>query len=174
MTGVWVVIGVLLAATAFGIWFGRTSGRIKDAPVSNRTAAASGIVAASADDPPVDIEIALPDPRSAALADALKGRLGRDATVVQFSSAFCQPCRATRRILEEVTAMVPGVAHVEIDAEDNLELVRALGIRRTPTVLFLDGFGRVRKQASGLPRKVDVIAALGDLVTGRPPEDFAI
>ncbi len=60
--------------------------------------------------------------------------------------------------------MVPGVAHVEIDAEDNLDLVRALGIRRTPTVLFLDSDGDVRKRASGLPRKVDVIAAIGELV----------
>lgn len=176
MTGVWVVIGVLVAATAFGVWFGRTSGRIKDAPRGARTAIASGIVAASDDDPPVDIEVAAPDARSAALTNALEGRLGKQATVVQFSSAFCQPCRATRRILEEVTAMVPGVAHVEIDAEDNLDLVRALGVRRTPTVLFLDSSGVVRKQASGLPRKVDVIAALGELVPrdGQPTEDFAI
>lgn len=176
MTGVWIVIGVLLAATAFGVWFGRTSGRIKNVPTAPRTAAASGIVAAVDDDPPVDIEIAVPDARSAALADALEGRLGKQATVVQFSSAFCQPCRATRRILEEVTAMVPGVAHVEIDAEDNLDLVRALDIRRTPTVLFLDSSGVVRKQAGGLPRKVDVIAALGELVPrdGQPAEDFVI
>jgi thiol-disulfide isomerase/thioredoxin len=95
------------------------------------------------------------------LADHLRGRLGSNATMVQFSSAFCQPCRATRRILEEVTVIVPGVSHVEIDAEENLELVRALDIRRTPTVLFLDPAGVVRQRASGQPRKVDVIAALG-------------
>ena len=72
--------------------------------------------------------------------------------------------------------MVPGVAHVEIDAEDNLDLVRALDIRRTPTVLFLDAEGRLRKSASGLPRKVDVIAALGELVPGGGPsaQDFTI
>ena len=97
----------------------------------------------------------------APLADHLRGRLGSNATMVQFSSAFCQPCRATRRILEEVTVIVPGVSHVEIDAEENLELVRALDIRRTPTVLFLDPAGEVRQRASGQPRKVDVIAALG-------------
>ena len=90
--------------------------------------------------------------------------LGERATLVQFSSAFCQPCRATRRILEEVTVLVPGVSHVEIDAEDNLDLVRALDIRRTPTVLFLDSTGVVRKHASGQPRKADVIAALGEIV----------
>ena len=69
--------------------------------------------------------------------------------------------------------MVPGVAHVEIDAEENLDLVRALDIRRTPTVLFLDSTGTIRKQASGLPRKVDVIAAIGEIVPGGS-QDFAI
>jgi thiol-disulfide isomerase/thioredoxin len=82
---------------------------------------------------------------------------------VQFSSAFCQPCRATRRILDEVVQMVPGVTHIEIDAESNLELVRQLDIRRTPTVLVLDKRGAIRKRASGAPRKVDVIAAIGEL-----------
>lgn len=87
--------------------------------------------------------------------------LGERATLVQFSSAFCQPCRATRRILSEVTAMVPGVAHVEIDAEARLDLVRSLNILRTPTVLILDASGRVVRRASGQPRKADVIGALG-------------
>ncbi len=90
--------------------------------------------------------------------------LGARATLVQFSSAFCAPCRATRRVLAEVAAMVPGVAHVEIDAEDNLGLVRALGIIGTPTVLVLDAGGRVVRRAAGQPRKVDVIAALGEAV----------
>lgn len=177
MSGLWVVLGVLAAATVFGIWFGRTSGRIKDARAfASPPGTASGVVPAADDDPPVDIEPVAPDGRSAALATALVGRLGQNATVVQFSSAFCQPCRATRRILEEVTAMVPGVAHVEIDAEDNLDLVRALDIRRTPTVLFLDADGTLRKHASGLPRKVDVIAALGELVPGEglSAQDFTI
>lgn len=89
---------------------------------------------------------------------------GERATLVQFSSAFCQPCRATRRILEEVAAMVPGVRHVEIDAEKNLDLVRALGIGKTPTVLVLDAAGRIVRRAAGMPRKADVIAALGAVV----------
>jgi len=71
--------------------------------------------------------------------------------------------------------MVPGVAHVEIDAEDHLDLVRELDIRRTPTVLFLDADGVQRKHASGLPRKADVIAALGDIIPGSAGDsDFAI
>ena len=89
--------------------------------------------------------------------------LGQRATLVQFSTAFCAPCRATRRILAEVAGMVDGVAHVEIDAESHLDLVRRLDIRRTPTVLVVGPDGRIAKRASGQPRKADVIAAVGDL-----------
>jgi thiol-disulfide isomerase/thioredoxin len=89
--------------------------------------------------------------------------LGQRATLVQFSTAFCAPCRSTRRILDEVARMTDGVAHVEIDAESRLDLVRRLDIRRTPTVLVLGPDGRIAKRATGLPRKADVIAALGSL-----------
>ncbi|MFF8647914.1 TlpA family protein disulfide reductase [Streptomyces griseoluteus] len=97
----------------------------------------------------------------------LGGEPGERATLVQFSSAFCAPCRATRRTLAEVARMVPGVAHVEIDAEARLELVRELGILKTPTVLVLDADGAVVRRAQGQPRRADVIAALGEAVSGR-------
>ena len=60
--------------------------------------------------------------------------------------------------------MVDGVAHVEVDAESHLDLVRRLDVRRTPTVLVLDSAGLVRVRAAGAPRKADVIAALGQVV----------
>ncbi|MEY7980880.1 thioredoxin family protein, partial [Streptomyces pilosus] len=86
---------------------------------------------------------------------ALGVELGERATLVQFSTAFCAPCRATRRVLGEVAALVPGVTHVEIDAEARLDLVRRLGIVRTPTVLVLDAAGREVRRAAGQPRKAD-------------------
>jgi len=91
-------------------------------------------------------------------------RLGERATLVQFSSAFCQPCRATRRTLTEVSGMVEGVLHVEVDAEAHLELVRRLEVLGTPTVFVLGPDGRVVRRATGQPRKADVIAALGEAV----------
>jgi thiol-disulfide isomerase/thioredoxin len=87
--------------------------------------------------------------------------LGERATLVQFSSAFCAPCRATRRILADVAGMTSGVEYVEIDAESRLDLVRRLNVLRTPTVLVLDADGGVVRRASGQPRKADVIAAIG-------------
>ncbi len=97
-------------------------------------------------------------------AAELGEELGGRATLVQFSSAFCAPCRATRRVLADVAAMVPGVAHVEIDAEEHLDLVRRFDILKTPTVLVLDADGRIVRRATGQPRKADVIAALGEAV----------
>jgi len=109
-----------------------------------------------------------PDARASGTGPLMTGAelgkpLGQRATLVQFSSAFCAPCRATRLVLAEVAAMTDGVAHIEIDAETHLDLVRRLGIRRTPTVLVLGPDGRIAQRASGLPRKGDVIAALGNL-----------
>ena len=97
-------------------------------------------------------------------ASEVGGELGERATLLQFSSAFCAPCRATRRTLAEVESMVDGVRHVELDAESHLELVRRLDILRTPTTLVLDSTGAVVKRASGAPRKPDVIAALATAI----------
>jgi thiol-disulfide isomerase/thioredoxin len=94
--------------------------------------------------------------------------LGERATLVQFSSAFCAPCRATRRILTEVAGLVEGVTHVEIDAESRLDLVRRLGVIKTPTVLVTDSAGLIVKRAAGQPRKPDVLAALDVAISTNP------
>ncbi|CAM5684052.1 Thioredoxin OS=Streptomyces canus OX=58343 GN=AQI96_39805 PE=4 SV=1 [Streptomyces canus] len=137
MTGLVVCVAVLAAASAYGVLQRRRSGRVR---VRGR------------------------DDGKRLGAAELGEELGERATLVQFSSAFCAPCRATRRVLGEVAGMVPGVAHVEIDAEKNLDLVRELDILKTPTVLVLDADGRVVRRATGQPRKADVIAAVGEAV----------
>lgn len=129
-----VLIGVLVAATALGLVWRARQGRVRDA------SGAFDVLRELGQQP------------------------GDRATLLQFSSAFCAPCRATKRILGEVVEMVPGVAHIEIDAEAHLDLVRELDILKTPTVLVLDADGRVVRRASGQPRKADVIAALGEAV----------
>ncbi|TYB69913.1 thioredoxin family protein [Nonomuraea sp. PA05] len=134
MTGLWVALATLALGTVIGVTRLRRDGRVNDA----------GGERLSADD--------------------LGAALGERATLVQFSTAFCQPCRATRRVLADVSALVPGVGHVEIDAESRLDLVRRLDITRTPTVLVLDAAGGVVKKASGQPRKADVLAALAQAV----------
>ena len=91
--------------------------------------------------------------------------LGARATLLQFSSAFCAPCRATRQLLADVAGRSDGVAHVEVDVATRMDLARQLDIRRTPTVLVLGPQGQVTRRASGLPRRAEVVAALA-LATG--------
>lgn len=98
------------------------------------------------------------------LRPLVPGPVGEQATLLQFSSAFCAPCRATRRTLAEVADAVPGVTHVEVDAESHLGLARRLGILKTPTTLVLDATGREVVRASGQPRKAEVLVALGQAV----------
>ena len=90
--------------------------------------------------------------------------LGERATLLQFSSAFCAPCRATRHVLADVAATVPGVVHVEVDAESHLELVRRLGVQRTPTTLVLGADGAEVSRATGALRKPQVLTALAQAV----------
>jgi thiol-disulfide isomerase/thioredoxin len=105
-------------------------------------------------------------PREASqdLRPLLPEAAGERATLLQFSSAFCAPCRATKRVLHEVAQVVPGVTHVEVDAESRLDLVRALDILKTPTTLVLDSEGREVLRATGRPTKHAVLSALGEAV----------
>ncbi|KAB2347804.1 TlpA family protein disulfide reductase [Actinomadura rudentiformis] len=146
MEGALVAIAVLAAATVFGVVRRRRDGVLR----SDKSAGARGVNGTG---------------ERLDAADLGGEELGERATLVQFSSAFCAPCRATRRVLGEVAGMVEGVSHVEIDAEHHLELVRRLNVIRTPTVLVLDGGGRIIRRAAGQPRKADVIAALGEAIT---------
>ena len=88
-----------------------------------------------------------------------------DLTVVQFSTAFCGPCRATRARLQQLQTTRPGLAYVHVDAESHLDAVRALGIRRTPTLFHLDRSGALVGRSSGAPRPAD-LTALVDAHTG--------
>ena len=87
---------------------------------------------------------------------------GERATLLLFSSAFCAPCRATKRVLSDIAHAVPGVAHIEVDAEAHLDVVRRLNILKTPTTLVLNSRGEVTQRAAGLPKKEQVLAALGE------------
>ncbi len=145
--GLVVLVVAVIAATAFALWRQRTDGRLRQVEPGSR--AVTGSTTAEA--------------RPGFPASELGVTLGERATLVQFSTAFCQPCRATRRVLGEVAEMVDGVVAAEVDAEAHLDVVRQLNVMRTPTVFVLDASGSVVQRATGQPRKADVIAAIGAL-----------
>jgi thiol-disulfide isomerase/thioredoxin len=171
--GAWVLVAALALAGAFGLYRAARDGRFRGThrlpgPGPGGSAARGPVRGVVPE--PAAAEGATPDPagstdRSApSLLDGLDHDLGERATLLQFSSAFCAPCRVTRRVLAEVASVVPGVTHVEVDAEHHLDLVRRLGVVRTPTTLVLDAHGREVSRATGAPRKQDVLAALGNAV----------
>lgn len=194
MTGLVAVVATLALATGAGLWHRQRHGRLRPVtPTSTRATAATppgrsggpvghgehpgsfvgqgdipegglggaGAVAPRGSGGPVDGELKL--------LNTLGVRPGTPATLLQFSSAFCAPCRATRRVLAEVAELLDGVRHVEVDAESQLAAVRALGIWRTPTVLVVDADGRVVQRAAGVPAKAHVIAALAPLLSDASP-----
>jgi thiol-disulfide isomerase/thioredoxin len=147
--GLIVCAAVLAAATVFGAAWRRRDGVLRATRPAGLAGGSTGAGGATAR-------------RAVTLTPQQLGRpLGSRATLLQFSTAFCAPCRATRRVLGEVAAMVDGVEHVEIDAEAHLSLVRLLGILSTPAVFVLGPDGTIVRRGTGQPRKADVIAALG-------------
>ena len=124
---------VLAAATGYGIWYQRTRGEFRKKKTVNGPKLTAAIVGTE---------------------------LGSRATMVQFSSAFCTPCRATKVLLEDMVKTMPDVHYAHIDAESHLELVRKLDIRSTPTTLFLNGAGVEVGRAMGTPKRAQVQAAI--------------
>jgi thiol-disulfide isomerase/thioredoxin len=90
-----------------------------------------------------------------------------DLTVVQFSTAFCAPCRSTKARLQQLQTTRPGLAVVHVDAESHLDEVRELDVRRTPTLFYLGRDGRLIGRSSGAPR-ADELTALVDAHAGAP------
>jgi thiol-disulfide isomerase/thioredoxin len=161
MTGLYVAVATLMVASTAGLLWRRRNGVLRAAAARSAGVGWSGKTRVGWSGKTRRSVGAAGEKRVLAAAE-IGGDLGEKATLVQFSSAFCAPCRATRQILKDVAGMIDGVTHVEIDAESHLDLVRRLGIFRTPTVLILDPSGTVVRRASGLPRKTDVLAALAD------------
>jgi len=127
------VLIVLAVASAYGLWYRASRGRVKNS-------ARAKLIALD--------------------AKTLGGELGERATLVQFSSAFCTPCRMTRTLITDVITDMPDIRHIDIDAESHLELVRRLDIRSTPTTLFLDSAGIERGRAIGAPKRNELIEAI--------------
>ena len=124
---------VLVLAIAFGVWYTRSRGEFRRKKTVNG--------------PKLD-------------AAVIGVELGSRVTMVQFSSAFCSPCRATKALLEDMVKTMPDVRYAHIDAESHLELVRKLDIRSTPTTLFLNSEGVEVGRAMGTPKRSQVMAAV--------------
>ena len=84
--------------------------------------------------------------------------LGGRATLLQLSSEVCAPCRATARVLGDLTDA--DVRHVEVDITDRPDLVSRFNVLQTPTTFILDRDGAVRARIGGAVRRELVLAEL--------------
>ena len=92
--------------------------------------------------------------------DEFAGKYGSQLTILQFSTTFCSECRTAKAIVKDVVRNFKDIAYVEVDAESNLELVRRVDIRSTPTTIFLDSKGFEIARAKGAPKRDQLIKAI--------------
>lgn len=155
-----VLVVVLAAASAAGFGLRARRGRFRDA----RSKPAPLCVTDPAGSPQSS------SARVPLTAADLGAPLGERATLVQFSTEFCTYCGPTRELLAEVAGERDGVAFVEIDAANRMDLTRRLHVLSTPTVLVLDSGGAVERRSSGQPRKPDLLAAVSAVLDQGVPE----
>ena len=88
------------------------------------------------------------------------GKYGSRLTILQFSTTFCSECRTAKAIVQDVVKPFKDISYVEVDAESNLDLVRRVDIRSTPTTIFLDSKGFEVARAKGAPKRDQLIKAI--------------
>ena len=139
MSEVLPLVLVVAAAALFSVWWKRRDGRVRH--VEDRFS-----------------------PEEVAVLGAPPGA----AVLLEFTAPNCAPCRATMRVLEDVSALWPEVALVTVDVGDALDVVKAHHVLRAPTTFVLAPDGAVRGRISGVPDPGEVAALLeGD--GPRPP-----
>ena len=96
-TGTWVLLLAVVVALAFGLLRALTDGRFRGTHRVHGLSQTSPWTRVS----PKPSR----NPFASRCSTAHPGRteLGERATLLQFSSAFCAPCRATRRVLGDVS-----------------------------------------------------------------------
>jgi thiol-disulfide isomerase/thioredoxin len=85
-------------------------------------------------------------------------------TVVHFTAVWCGPCAGVRRVVDQVCAELPEVAHVEIDMDENPAAARRLSVLSLPTTFIFDADGRQRYRTTGVPTAADLRSALEPLL----------
>ena len=88
------------------------------------------------------------------------GKYGSRLTILQFSTTFCSECRTAKAIDKDVVKDSKDITYVEVDAESNLDLIRRVDIRSTPTTIFLDSKGFEIARAKGAPKRDQLIKAI--------------
>lgn len=91
--------------------------------------------------------------------------LGDEATLLQFSTTVCAPCRVTHSLLDELATQRVGVSHVDVDITRRGDLASRYRVLQAPTTFILDGRGVIRARIGGVPRAAEVTSELDRILT---------
>jgi thiol-disulfide isomerase/thioredoxin len=136
-----IVVGLVATATVLGLIWRANTGRVRAVRASE-------------------------DHRAVIAAEDLgtSAEFGPGATLLQFSTEFCAPCRSTAAMLGELAEKLPRVRHIDIDLTNQPDLAGRYNILQTPTTFILDGSGTVRARIGGAPRREELRDRLDEIL----------
>ena len=129
-----ILVGLVAVATVVGVLWQRSNGHVREIDDASTV-------------------ISVGELNSDAVA-------GRGATLLQFSTEVCAPCRTTHQLLGDLATELNGVAHVDVDVSHRPDLANRYNLLQSPTTFILDGSGVVRARIGGAPRPAEVRAEL--------------
>lgn len=125
-TGLWILLGALVAGLAVGLVLRLREGRIRPAR------------------PGEDVD-------RSHLPERVAAALGPVVTLVQISTTFCSPCRHAHARLAALAESNDGLHHVDLDVTHEPEIAHQLGVLRTPTTIAYDASGAELLRVGGVP-----------------------
>jgi thiol-disulfide isomerase/thioredoxin len=159
-TGAWIVVAAVVLALAVGLWRAATDGRFRGTHVVRRSDPSPAEVAGVGGTGNPQVDASAEATPGAELVTAVGEELGERATLLQFSTEVCAPCKSTARVLDDLAARTADVAHVDLDVTHRPELASRYRVLQTPTTLILDADGAVRARIGGAVRRDIVVAEL--------------
>jgi thioredoxin 1 len=81
--------------------------------------------------------------------------------LVEFTAAWCAPCKLQSAILEQLAHAEDRVSIAAVDVDESPQLAARYGIRGTPTLVLFEG-GRETGRRLGLTRESGIHSLFGD------------
>ena len=160
----WLPIGILALASLFGFYWRSQQGKLK---VTNQA-----INSVSNEELSKIVRAKRSFMVNSDLNEKHQLQLGKSATLLQFSTAFCGPCKATAQIISHLVEGMDDVVYIQVASEENLKLVEKFDIKTTPTVIFFNRDGIEVGRAAGIPTKEQVMISINAVRT--PSDDVGL
>ena len=160
----WLPIAILALTTVFGLYWRSQQGKLKTPAVEGNRISNEEISKIIRHKSSFMV--------NSDLLDQHQMQLGKNVTLLQFSSAFCSPCKATAVVISQIVQGMDDVVYIQVASEENLKLVEKFDIKSTPTVIFFNREGIEVGRAVGIPTKEQVIISINAVRT--PADDVGL